>query len=95
MSIDEKTVSKIAKLARIRILESDRGEVAEEMSSILGWIEQLQEVDTDGVPALASVSPVTLPRRADHVTEGNQRDALLQNAPFSEHGCFAVPKVIE
>ena len=95
MSIDEKTVVKIARLARIHIPEAERASVAQEMSGILGWIAQLQEVNTDGIEALASVSPVTLPRRADVVTEGNQQDAILKNAPASEHGCFVVPKVVE
>lgn len=95
MSIDVKTVAKIAKLARIAVPEHDRARVAQEMSGILGWIEQLQEVDTKDVAPLASVSRITLPLRADMVTDGNQRDAILRNAPESEHGCFVVPKVVE
>ena len=95
MAIDEKTVQKIAKLARIRVDASEYAPLAQEISGILGWIEQLQEVNTDDVAAMTSVSTVTLPQREDKVTEANQHEAILKNATISEHGCFVVPKVIE
>ncbi|PZP85105.1 MAG: Asp-tRNA(Asn)/Glu-tRNA(Gln) amidotransferase GatCAB subunit C, partial [Azospirillum brasilense] len=74
------------------------GEVAHyagEINGILKWIEQLQEVNTDGVAPLASVSDQALPWRADVVTDGNIQQAVLKNAPMQNYGCFAVPKVIE
>lgn len=95
MSIDSKTVTKLGKLSRIRIEDAALEGWAKQISSILGWIEQLSEVPTDGVPELTSVSEVTLPRRKDEITDGNCRDDILKNAPESEYGCFVVPKVIE
>ena len=95
MSIDKATVAKIARLARIEVTETDKEVMARELSGILQWIEQLQEVNTDNVPQLSSVVEMDLPKRKDVVTDGHMRDAVLANAPESEHGCFVVPKVIE
>ncbi len=95
MSIDTSTIKKIAKLARLDIAEDKREQWARELSGILRWIEQLGEVNTDNVPPLASVSDTVLPWRKDEVTDGHRRDAILANAPASEHGCFVVPKVLE
>ncbi len=95
MSFTEADVAKIAKLARIRLSDADKAHYAKEMTSILGWIEQLQSVNTDGVTPLASVSDQTLPWRKDEVTEGNRQKEVLANAPMQNYGCFAVPKVIE
>ncbi len=95
MSFTEADIAKIAKLARIRVSEEERAHYAKEMTSILGWIEQLQSVNTDGVEALASVSNQTLPWRKDEVSDGNIQKEVLANAPMQNYGCFAVPKVIE
>lgn len=95
MSFTEADIAKIAKLARIRVTPEERAHYAKEMTSILGWIEQLQSVDTEGVAPLASVSNQTLPWRKDVVTDGNIQKEVLANAPMQNYGCFAVPKVIE
>lgn len=95
MALDSTAVAKIAKLARISVTEADKEHYAKEISSILSWVEQLNEVNTDGVPQLTSVSDVTLPWRKDEVTEGNQPEAVVKNAPSSDYGCFVVPKVVE
>ena len=95
MSVDKATVRHIAKLARIAVSDAEVEALAPELSNILGWIEQLQEVDVAGVEPMSAVIPKRLRLRADHVTEGAIRDEVLQNAPAAEHGFFAVPKVIE
>lgn len=93
--IDTATVTKIAKLSRIALTDAQKDEYAGEISKILDWVEMLGEVDTDGVPQMTSVSDNKLPWRKDEVTDGNIPEAVLKNAPKSEHGCFAVPKVID
>ena len=95
MSVDTATVKKVASLARIAITDADAERLAPELNNILGWIEQLGEVDTSSVEPMTAVIPNTLRLREDVVTEGNQRDAVLQNAPQGEHGFFTVPKVVE
>ena len=95
MSVDTATVKKVASLARIAISDSDAERLAPELNNILGWIEQLGEVDTANVEPTTAVIPNTLRLREDVVTEGQQRDAVLQNAPQGEHGFFTVPKVVE
>lgn len=95
MSFDEQTVKKVAGLARIGMEESEAKRFAGEIGGILHWVEQLQAVDTDNVPQMASPSAVQLPWRTDEVTDGHCRDKVLANAPKQEYGCFAVPKVIE
>lgn len=95
MALDNATVTKIARLARIAITEADKESVAQEISGILQWVEQLQEVNTDNVPQMTSVCAITLPRRKDEVTDGNQQEAVIKNAPQSDYGCFVVPKVME
>lgn len=95
MSLDKDTVKNIAYLARIRVEEDKLEPLAGELSSIMGWIEQLQELDTDGVEPMASVCDVTLPQRKDVVNDGDCRDAVLRNAPDAEDGFFTVPKVVE
>lgn len=94
MSIDVKTVTKIAKLAHIEVSDAEKPGLAAELSGILTWIEQLGKVKTDDVPPLASVSDTALPWRKDEITDGHKRDAIIANAPASEYGCFVVPKVI-
>lgn len=95
MTITTKDVTKIARLARIEVAEDEKGILATEINGILTWIEQLNEVNTDKVDPLASVSDTALPWREDKVTDGHKRDAILANAPMSDYGCFVVPKVIE
>jgi aspartyl-tRNA(Asn)/glutamyl-tRNA(Gln) amidotransferase subunit C len=95
MSIDKNTVARIASLARIRITEEEQAKMTPEFQSILGWIDQLQEVNTDDIPPLTSVVEVTLPLREDKVTDGNYAEAVLANAPKQAAGFFVVPKVIE
>jgi aspartyl-tRNA(Asn)/glutamyl-tRNA(Gln) amidotransferase subunit C len=95
MSVDTATVRHIAKLARIAVSDSEVEALVPELNNILGWIEQLQEVDVSGVEPMTAVIPNKLRLRDDVVTDGNKRDAVLANAPVAEHGFFAVPKVIE
>ncbi|MGZ8337237.1 MAG: Asp-tRNA(Asn)/Glu-tRNA(Gln) amidotransferase subunit GatC [Allosphingosinicella sp.] len=95
MSVDSATVRHIAKLARIAVSDAEVAALAPELSNILGWVEQLQEVDVDGVQPMTAVIPNQLRLREDKVTDGDKRDAVLKNAPVAEHGFFAVPKVIE
>ena len=95
MSVDEKTVRHIAKLARIAVSDAEVEALAPELSNILGWIEQLGEVDVAGVEPMTAVIPNSLRLRDDIVTEGNIQADILANAPLAEHGFFAVPKVIE
>ena len=94
MSIDTKTVTKIAKLAHIEVSEAQKQAFADKLTGIMSWIEQLNEVNTDAVPPLSSVSESTLPWRKDEVTDGHRRNDIIANAPLSEYGCFVVPKVI-
>ena len=95
MSIDLKTAAHVAKLARIGVPEAALPALAEEFSAILGFIEQLNEVDVEGVEPMTSVTPMRLKRREDVVSDGNQQAAVLANAPDAREGFFAVPKVVE
>ena len=95
MSIDEATVRRVAKLARLKVPEADIAPLTGELSKILNWFTQLQEVNVDGVEPLTSVANTTLRQREDKVTDGNYPEAVLQNAPASSAGFFAVPKVVE
>ncbi|OYY67483.1 aspartyl/glutamyl-tRNA amidotransferase subunit C [Sphingomonas sp. 28-63-12] len=95
MAVDIPTVRKIASLARIAITEEEAARIAPELGNIMGWIEQLGEVDTTNVEPMTAVIANTLRLRDDVVTDGNVRDAVLANAPQAEHGFFTVPKVIE
>jgi aspartyl-tRNA(Asn)/glutamyl-tRNA(Gln) amidotransferase subunit C len=95
MAVDKDTVARVARLARIRIAEAQQEALAAELSNILGWVEQLSEVETDGVEPMTSVVAVQPKLREDRVTDGNCRDAIVQNAPESAHGFFTVPKVVE
>jgi aspartyl-tRNA(Asn)/glutamyl-tRNA(Gln) amidotransferase subunit C len=95
MSVDQATVKRIASLARIAISDEEAARLAPELGNILGWIEQLAEVDTSDVAPMTAVIPNHLRLRDDVVTDGGVRDAVLSNAPQAEHGFFAVPKVIE
>ncbi|MEM6305506.1 MAG: Asp-tRNA(Asn)/Glu-tRNA(Gln) amidotransferase subunit GatC [Pseudomonadota bacterium] len=95
MSIDESTAARVAKLARIKVEPEALGALAQEFNGILGFIEQLNEVDVDGVAPMTSVTPQRLKRRQDAVTDGDQQEAALKNAPDAREGFFAVPKVVE
>ena len=95
MSVSHEQVRHIAKLARIAMSEDEIERLVPELNAIIGWVEQLGEVNTDGVEPLTAVIDQKLRLRADEVTEGNIREAVLANAPDAEHGFFAVPKVIE
>ena len=95
MSVDSNTVRHVAKLARIAMSDAEVEAMVPELNNILGWVEQLGEVNTDGVEPLTAVIDQPLRLREDAVTDGDRRDAVLANAPGAEHGFFAVPKVIE
>jgi len=95
MSVDSETVRKIARLARIAVTEDEVPGLTEQLNGILGWIEQLGEVDTTGIEPMASVMPGHLRWRDDVVTDGGIQDKVLANAPDAASGFFAVPKVIE
>ena len=95
MSIDESTAARGAKLARIKGDPTALPALAQEFNTILGFIEQLGEVDVEGVEPMTSVTPQRLKRRADEVTDGDQQAKVLANAPDAREGFFAVPKVVE
>ena len=95
MSIDENTAAKVAKLARIEVESHDLKALAKEFNDILGFIEQLNEVDVEGTEPMTSVTPQKLIRRSDNVTDGNKQASVLNNAPISREGFYAVPKVVE
>ena len=95
MSIYRATAARVAKLARIKVDENSLDSLANEFNQILKFIEQLNEVDVEGVEPMTSVSPQKLKRRIDQVSDGDQQDKVLSNAPDSREGFFAVPKVVE
>lgn len=95
MSVDTDTIRRIARLARLALEDEEIAGLAAEASRILDWVEELAGVDTEGVEPMTAVIPKPHALRADRVTDGGIRDALLANAPQAIHGFFAVPKVIE
>jgi aspartyl-tRNA(Asn)/glutamyl-tRNA(Gln) amidotransferase subunit C len=95
MSVDKATVARIAHLARIGVGEEELEPLATELSGILQWIEQLNEVDTDSVPPMASVHDEALRWREDVINDGDKQGDIVANAPDGANGFFAVPKVIE
>ena len=95
MAVDAAMVERVAKLARLRLQPDEATHLEVEINGILGWIEELRQVNTDGVAPMTAVIPNHLRLRDDVVTDGGIRDAVLANAPQAEHGFFAVPKVIE
>ena len=95
MSIDRDTVARVAHLARIRVSEAELAPLGQELNAILGWIEQLREVDVAGVPPMTAVTDLGLPMREDAVTDGDIRERVLANAPDAREGFFTVPKVVE
>lgn len=95
MSIDKDTARRVAHLARIAVAEADLEPLARELSAILGFMEQLAEVDVAGIEPMTSVTPMRLPLRADIVTDGGDAARVLANAPAARDGFFTVPKVVE
>jgi len=95
MSIDKDTARKVAHLARIEVSEDQLEPLAAELSGILAFMEQLSEVDVDGVEPMTSVTPMDLKQRKDAVNDGEIQDKVLANAPDAREGFFAVPKVVE
>ena len=95
MAVDAATVRKVARLARIAVPEENLEPMAREISGILQWIEQLGEVDTDGVEPMTSAVAMTLPLREDVVSDGDCVDKVVLNAPKTADGFFIVPKVVE
>ena len=95
MAITEDEARKVAHLARIAVDDADLPALAQELNSILHFMEQLNEVDVDGVEPMTGVEPMRLKRREDVVTDGDMQDLILKNAPDAREGFFAVPKVVE
>ena len=95
MSVDDATVRRVARLARIRLAESDVPRLAGELNSILHWIEQLNEVDVSRVEPMTSVVTMKMKMRADEVTDGHYPQAIVANAAAQEDNFFMVPKVVE
>lgn len=95
MQINEATVRKIANLARIKVTDDEVKSLEDELSSIITWVEQLNEVDTDGVEPLTSVVETSMKKRTDIVTDGGYAERVTKNAPLTEDNFFVVPKVVE
>jgi aspartyl-tRNA(Asn)/glutamyl-tRNA(Gln) amidotransferase subunit C len=95
MKVDEATVKRIARLARIRVTEAEAKGLEKELSGILNWVEQLKEVDTAAVEPMTRVVPIELKKRSDVVTDGGIADDIVKNAPMVEDHYFVVPKVVE
>ena len=95
MSIDQATIRRVARLARITLAEGEVEHLRGELNAILSFVAELDEVDIAGVEPMTSVLPMRLKRRADEVTDGGMASKVVANAPSSEDGLFAVPKVIE
>lgn len=95
MSVDIATVKRVAHLARIAVSDEDAEAMTGELNAILGFVEQLDEVDVSGVEPMTSVTPMAMKKRADEVTDGDKADDIVANAPASEDNFFLVPKVVE
>jgi len=95
MSVDAKTVRRIAHLARIAVTDDEVEHLKGELNAILAFVEQLSEVDVKGVEPMTSVTPMTMKKRPDVVTDGGNPDAILKNAPATQDNYFLVPKVVE
>lgn len=95
MQVDEATVRRIARLARIKITDEEAKGLKSELSGILNWVQQLEEVDTTSVEPMTRVVPIDLRRREDEVTDGEIADDIVKNAPMVEDHFFVVPKVVE
>jgi len=95
MSVDETTVKRVAHLARIKVADDEVAKLAGELNSILGFVEQLAELDVSNVEAMTSVTPMKIRMRTDVVSDGGYPDAIVRNAPMTEDHFFVVPKVVE
>lgn len=95
MSIDVETARRVAHLARIKVESDALPQLADELSAIVGFMEQLNEVDVEGVEPMTSVTPMAAPQRADEINDGNIQERVLANAPDAREGFFSVPKVVE
>ncbi len=95
MSVDKDTVKHVAHLARIKVSDAEADALRGELNTILGWVEQLNEVDVDGVEPMTSVIPMAMKKRADDVTDGGKAADIVSNAPATEDHYFLVPKVVE
>lgn len=95
MFVDSATVRRIARLARIAVSEEEAERLKDELSAILAWVEELNEVDTEGVEPMVSVIPMEMKKRADVVTDGDYADDIVANAPAAQDHFFVVPKVVE
>ena len=95
MQVDEKTVQRIARLARIKVTDQEAKGLENELSGILDWVKQLDEVDTKNVEPMTRVVPIAMKQRADKVTDGEKADDITRNAPLTEDHFFVVPKVVE
>ena len=95
MSVDVTTVKRVAKLARLAVTEDEAQRMMGELNAILGFVEQLSEVDVDGVEPMTSVMPMAMKKRVDVVTDGDIADRVVANAPLTDNNFFQVPKVVE
>ena len=95
MEVDEDTVRRIARLARIKITDAEAKGLVNELSGILNWVEQLKEVDTSAVEPMTRVVPIELKKRADLITDGDIADEVVKNAPMVEDHFYVVPKIVE
>jgi aspartyl-tRNA(Asn)/glutamyl-tRNA(Gln) amidotransferase subunit C len=95
MSVDQTTVRRIARLARIAVTDQDVPHLQDELNAILSFVEQLGEVDVEGVEPMTSVIPMAMKKREDIVTDGGYPDRIIENAPVTEDNFFVVPKVVE
>lgn len=95
MSVDQNTVRRIARLARIAVTDEEVPHLQGELNAILSFVEQLDEVDVEGVEPMTSVTPMTMKKRQDGVTDGGCSDKIVRNAPATEDNFFLVPKVVE
>jgi aspartyl-tRNA(Asn)/glutamyl-tRNA(Gln) amidotransferase subunit C len=95
MSVDLATVKRVARLARIAVTEEEAQRMTGELNGILGFVEQLSEVNVDGVEPMTSVTPMAMKKRTDAVTDGNKAEDIVANAPNEDRNFFLVPKVVE
>ena len=95
MSVDVTTVKRVAKLARLAVSEDEAQRMMGELNGILGFVEQLSEVNVDGVEPMTSVTPMAMKKRADEVTDGDIAERIVANAPMTDKNFFQVPKVVE
>ena len=95
MSVDLATVKRVAKLARIAVSDDEAERMMGELNGILGFVEQLSEVNVDGIETMTSVTPMAMKKRQDEVTDGNKAADIVANAPITDQNFFLVPKVVE